>query len=131
MVFASTPSQHSFIGSPYPTIVWSTNQVLAEQANLEAGRPLPLVCYLDCHLHLSNLCDSATGWDMVVCCIHTITNAQREQATDSHQDTIVLRGRLDMVESHLNDMHEALHRLLRGQERAIGKEAEGSDSRDL
>ena len=131
MVFASTPLQHSSIGSPYPAIVWSANQVLAEQANSEAGRPLPLVCYLDHPLHLSNLCNSTTGWDMVVHRMHTIANAQREQATDLHQETIVLCGWLDMVESHLNDMHEALHRLLRGQERAIGKEAEGSDSRDL
>ena len=47
------------------------------------------------------------------------------------QDAVALRGRLDVVESHLNDMHEALHRLLRGQERAIDDEAEGSSSGDL
>ena len=130
-VFASTPLQHSFIGSPYPAIMLSMNQVLAEQADLEAGHPLPLVRYLDRPLHLSNLHDSAIGWDTVVCRIHGIANAQREQATDSHQDTVALRGWLDMVESHLNDMHEALHCLLQGQERAIGDKAEGSDSEDL
>ena len=130
-VFASTPSQHSFIGSPYPAIAWSVNQVLAEQADSDAGRPLPPVRYLDRPLHLSNLRDSAIGWDTVVCRIHGIANAQREQAADSHQDAVALRGRLDVVESHLNDMHEALHRLLRGQERAIGDETEGSDSGDL
>ena len=111
-VFASTPSQHSFIGSPYPAIAWSVNQVLAEQADSEAGCPLPLVHYLDRPLHLSNLHDSAIGWDTVVRCIHAIANAQREQATDSHQDAIALRGWLDVVESHLNDMHKALDCLL-------------------
>ena len=131
MVFASTPSQHSFIGSPYPAIAWSVNQVLAEQADLEAGHPLPPVHYLDRPLHLSNLHNSAIGWDMVVHHIHVIANAQREQATNSHQDAVALRGWLDVVKSHLNDMHEALDRLLRGQERAIGKEAEGSDSGEL
>ena len=130
-VFASTPSQHSFIGSPYPAITWSVNQVLTKQADSEAGHPLPLVCYLDCPLHLSNLRDSTIGWDTVVCRIHAIANAQCEQATNSHQDTIALRGRLDMVKSHLNDMHEALDHLLEGQERAIGEEVEGSDSGDL
>ena len=85
MVFMSTPSQHSFIGLPYPTIGWSINQVLAEQANLEAGHPLPPVHYLDRPLHLSNLHNSAIGWDMVVCHIHAIANAQHEQDTDSHQ----------------------------------------------
>ena len=130
-VFASTLSQHSFIGSPYPAIAWSVNQVLAEQADSDAGRPLPPVRYLDRPLHLSNLRDSAIGWDTVVRRIHGIANAQREQATDSHQDAVALRGRLDVVESHLNDMHEALHRLLRGQERAIDDEAEGSSSGDL
>ena len=123
--------QHSFIGSPYPAIAWSVNQVLAEQADSDAGCPLPLVRYLDRPLHLSNLRDSAIGWDTVVRRIHGIANAQREQATDSHQDAVALRGRLDVVKSHLNNMHEALHRLLRGQERAIDDEAEGSDSGDL
>ena len=131
MVFTSTPLQHSFISSPYPAIVWSVNQVLAEQADSEAGRPLPLVRYLDRPLHLSNLHNSAIGWDTVVRRIHGIANAQWEQATNSHQDAVALHGRLDMVESHLNDMHEVLHHLLRGQERAIGDEAEGSDSGDL
>ena len=112
-------------------IAWSVNQVLAEQADSDAGRPLPPVRYLDRPLHLSNLRDSAIGWDTVVRRIHGIANAQREQATDSHQDAVALRGRLDVVESHLNDMHEALHRLLRGQERAIDDEAEGSSSGDL
>ena len=84
-VFTSTPLQHSFISLPYPTIGWSINQVLAEQANLEAGHPLPPVRYLDRPLHLSNLHNSAIGWDMVVCHIHAIANAQHEQDTDSHQ----------------------------------------------
>ena len=68
--------------------------------------------YLDRPLHLSNLCDSAIGWDMVVRRIHWITNAQREQASDLHQDTVALRGWLDVVKSHVNNMHEALHHLL-------------------
>ena len=49
---------------------------------------------------------------MVVCHIHVIANAQRKQATNSHQDAVALHGWLDMVKSHLNNMHKALDRLL-------------------
>ena len=42
-VFATMTTQHSFLGSPYPAIAWSPNQVIAEQADSDAGRPLPSV----------------------------------------------------------------------------------------
>ncbi|EPS97355.1 hypothetical protein FOMPIDRAFT_1052569 [Fomitopsis schrenkii] len=44
-VFAMLPSEHSTLGVPFPAIAWSVNQVAAEQADLEAGHPLPSIRY--------------------------------------------------------------------------------------
>ena len=66
-VFATMTTQHSFLGSPYPAIAWSPNQVIAEQADSDAGCPLPSVCYLDGPLQLSDLRSSAHGWDSLIC----------------------------------------------------------------
>ena len=106
-------TQHSFLGSPYPAIAWSLNQVIAEQADSDAGRPLPSVRYLDRPLQLSDLRSSAHGWDSLVHRVQAVFLAQREQANEAREGLVGIRGRLDVVEDQMDDMATMLLRILR------------------
>ena len=112
-MFATMTTQHSFLGSPYPAIAWSPNQVIAEQANSNAGCPLPSVRYLDRPLQLSDLWSSTHGWDSLVRRVQAVFLAQREQANEAREGFVGLRGRLDMVEGQMDDMAATLLRILR------------------
>ena len=112
-VFATMMTQHSFLGSPYPAIAWSLNQVIAEQADSNAGRPLPSVRYLDRLLQLSDLRSSAHGWDSLVRRVQAVFLAQREQANKAREGLVGIRGRLDVVEGQMDDMAATLLRILR------------------
>ena len=112
-VFATMTTQHSFLGSPYPAIAWSPNQVIAEQADSDAGRPLPSVRYLDRPLQLSDLRSSAHGWDNLVRRVQAVFLAQREQASEAREGFVGVRGRLDVIEGQMDDMAATLLRVLR------------------
>ena len=112
-VFATMTTQHSFLGSPYPAIAWSPNQVIAEQADSDAGRPLPSVRYLDRPLQLSDLRSSAHGWDSLICRVQAVFLVQREQANEAEEGLVGIRGRLDVVEGQMDDMAATLLRILR------------------
>ena len=111
-VFATMTMQHSFLGSPYPAIAWSPNQVIAEQADSDAGRPLPSVRYLDRPLQLSDLRSSAHGWDNLVRRVQAVFLAQREQANEAREGLVGIRGQLDVVEGQMDDMAATLLRIL-------------------
>ena len=91
---------------------WSLNQVIAEQADSDAGRPLPSVHYLDRPLQLSDLQSSAHGWDSLVCRVQAVFLAQREQANEAREGFVGIRGRLDMVEGQMDNMAAMLLRIL-------------------
>lgn len=110
-VFATMTTQHSFLGHPYPAIAWSPNQVIAEQADSDAGCPLPSVRYLDHPLQLSDLQSSAHGWDSLVRQVQAVFIAQREQANKAREGFVGLHGRLDMVEGQMDDMAATLLRI--------------------
>ena len=90
-VFTMMTTQHSFLGSPYPAIAWLPNQVIVEQADSDAGRLLPSICYLDRPLQLSDLRLSAHGWDSLVCWVQAVFLAQREQANEAREGFVGLR----------------------------------------
>ena len=112
-VFATMTTQHSFLGSPYPAIAWSPNQVIAEQADSDAGRPLPSVRYLDRPLQLSDLRSSAHGWDSLVRRVQVVFLAQREQANEAREGFVGIHGWLDVVEGQMDDMAATLLCILR------------------
>ena len=111
-VFAMMMMQHSFLGSPYPTIAWLPNQVIAEQANSDAGRPLPSVRYLQCPLQLSDLQSSMHGWDNLVRRVQAVFLVQHEQASKAREGIVGVRGWLDVVEGQMDDMAATLLRIL-------------------
>ena len=121
-VFATMTTQHSFLGSPYPAIAWSPNQVIAEQADSDAGRPLPSVRYLDRPLQLSDLRSSAHGWDSLVRRVQAVFLAQREQANEAREGFVGVRGRLDVIEGQMDDMAATLLRILRAVRPSPGNE---------
>ena len=111
-VFATMTTQHSFLGSPYPAIAWSPNQVIVEQADSDAGRPLPSIRYLDHLLQLSDLRSSAHGWDNLVCRVQVVFLAQREQASEAREGLVGVHGWLNVVEGQMDNMAATLLRIL-------------------
>ncbi|EPS97341.1 hypothetical protein FOMPIDRAFT_93648 [Fomitopsis schrenkii] len=101
-VFATLPSKHSALGVPFPTIAWSVNQVAAEQADSEAGRPLPTIRYLDRPLQLSTLRSSAEGWDSLICCMQAIVQTQCNASNSARIEAMETHARLTAVELQLD-----------------------------
>ena len=111
-VFATMTTQHSFLGSPYPAIAWSPNQVIAEQADSDAGPPLPSVCYLDRPLQLLDLRSSARSWDSLVRRVQAVFLVQRKQANKAREGFVGICGWLNVVEGQMDDMAVMLLRIL-------------------
>ncbi|EPS96941.1 hypothetical protein FOMPIDRAFT_1052797 [Fomitopsis schrenkii] len=107
-VFATLPSEHSALGVPFPAIAWSVNQVAAEQADSEAGRPLPSVRYLDRPLQLSTLRSSAEGWDSLVRHMQAIVQTQRDASNSARIEAMETHARLTAVELQLNGLSRRL-----------------------
>lgn len=103
-VFATLPSEHSMLGVPYPAIAWSVNQVTAEQADSEAGHPLPSVRYLDRPLQLSSLRSSAEGWDSLVRRIQAIVQTQRDASNSMRIEATETHTRLTAIELQLDSL---------------------------
>ncbi|EPS96703.1 hypothetical protein FOMPIDRAFT_1053066 [Fomitopsis schrenkii] len=106
---AALPSVHSHtLGVPFPAIARSVNQVAAEQADSEAGRPLPSVRYLDRPLQLSTLQSSAEGWDSLVCCMQAIVQTQCDASNSARIEAMETHARLTAVELQLDGLSRRL-----------------------
>ncbi|EPS93666.1 hypothetical protein FOMPIDRAFT_1055777 [Fomitopsis schrenkii] len=106
--FATLPSEHSTLGIPFPAIAWSVNQVAAEQANSEAGCPLPSVRYLDRPLQLSTLRSSAEGWDSLVRRMQAIVQTQCDASNSARIEAMETHARLTAVELQLDGLSRRL-----------------------
>ena len=79
-VFATMMMQHSFLGSPYPAIAWLPNQVIVEQADSEAGCPLPSVhssCPICGCLHMAGTVLSIECKQFSLCSVSRPTRPER------------------------------------------------------
>ncbi|EPS94503.1 hypothetical protein FOMPIDRAFT_1055003 [Fomitopsis schrenkii] len=125
-VFATLPSEHSALGVPFPAIAWSVDQVAAEQADSEAGRPLPSVRYLDRPLQLSTLRSSAEGWDSLVRRMQAIVQTQRDASNAARIEAMETHARLTAVELQLDRLSRRL-----GSTSAQGSEGAADGSVEL
>ncbi|EPS93010.1 hypothetical protein FOMPIDRAFT_94388 [Fomitopsis schrenkii] len=125
-VFATLPSEHSALGVPFPAIAWSVDQVAAEQADSEAGRPLPSVRYLDRPLQLSTLRSSAEGWDSLVRRMQAIVQTQRDASNSARIEAMETHARLTAVELQLDRLSRRL-----GSTSAQGSEGAADGSVEL
>ncbi|EPS92822.1 hypothetical protein FOMPIDRAFT_94129 [Fomitopsis schrenkii] len=107
-VFAMLPSEHSALGVPFPAIAWLVNQVTAEQADSEAGRPLPSVRYLNRPLQLSTLRSSAKGWDSLVRQMQAIVQTQCNTSNSARIEAMETHTRLTAVELQLDGLSRRL-----------------------
>ena len=67
-VFLTLPSQHSYVGEPYPLIAWAPNRVAAEQSDAEVGRPLLPIRYMERPMQLSSFRASSDSLDGLLTC---------------------------------------------------------------
>ncbi|EPS93785.1 hypothetical protein FOMPIDRAFT_92653 [Fomitopsis schrenkii] len=107
-VFAMLPSEHSALGVPFPAIAWLVNQVAAEQADSEAGRPLPSVRYLDRPLQFLTLRSSGKGWDSLVRRMQAIVQTQCDASNSARIEAMETHAHLTAVKLQLHGLSRCL-----------------------
>ena len=109
-VFSTIASEHSVVGEPYPTIAWSANRVAVEQSDVEVGRPLLPVRYLERPMQLSPLRASSDGPDALISQLQRYATVQRDATASFQSEAQHTRRILSALASSVAGVHDRLSR---------------------
>ena len=107
-VFLTLPSQHSYVGEPYPLIAWAPNRVTAEQSDAEVGRPLLPIRYMERPMQLSSFRASSDSLDGLLTRFQGLLDECRTANRDARSEAVRFARGLGSVEAGVRDLHARL-----------------------